>query len=69
MKDKRAVTTQTISLPFTRTRSPDEALKLELEGITISSAIRHGHKLKPGHLRGNRFAVVLRDIAPTRPRA
>jgi tRNA pseudouridine13 synthase len=62
MKDKRAVTTQTISLPFARTRSPDEALKLELEGITISSAIRHGHKLKPGHLRGNRFAVVLRDI-------
>jgi tRNA pseudouridine13 synthase len=27
------------------------------------SAARHGNKLKTGHLRGNRFTVILRDIA------
>jgi tRNA pseudouridine13 synthase len=64
MKDKRAVTTQTISLPFPRGRSPDEALRLEIEGIAVEAAVRHAHKLKPGHLKGNRFAIVLRDIEP-----
>ena len=64
MKDKHAVTTQTISVPFARERSLDEALGCEVEGVTILRATRHGHKLKPGHLKGNRFEIVLRDIAP-----
>jgi tRNA pseudouridine13 synthase len=63
MKDRRAVTTQTISIPFPRTRSEDEVLGLELPGITILRCTRHAHKLKPGHLKGNRFAIVLRDLA------
>jgi tRNA pseudouridine13 synthase len=64
MKDKRAVTTQTISLPFPRARSPEEALRLGIEGIEVEAAKRHPHKLKPGHLRGNRFTIVLRDLSP-----
>jgi tRNA pseudouridine13 synthase len=64
MKDKRAVTTQTISVPFARGRSIDEALAAEIDGITIVRARRHAHKLKPGHLKGNRFEIVLRDLAP-----
>src|SRR4051794_23858841 len=63
MKDKRAVTTQTISVPFPRARSPEEALRVEVEGIRVEAAERHPHKLKPGHLKGNRFTIVLRDIA------
>jgi len=62
MKDKRAVATQTISVPFELARSPDEALGLELEGVVVESAARHRHKLKPGHLKGNRFTIVLRDL-------
>jgi len=63
MKDKRAVATQTISVPFELVRSPEEALGLGLEGISVESALRHRHKLKPGHLKGNRFEIVLRDLA------
>jgi len=70
MKDKRAVATQTISVPFALTRSPDEALGLDLEGVVVERAMRHRHKLKPGHLKGNRFTIVLRDLpAPEIPAA
>jgi tRNA pseudouridine13 synthase len=62
MKDKRAIATQTISVPFDLSRSLDEARGLDLEGIVVQSAERHRHKLKPGHLKGNRFTIVLRDL-------
>jgi tRNA pseudouridine13 synthase len=62
MKDKRAVATQTISVPFPATRNVDEARALALDGIVVKSAERHRHKLKPGHLKGNHFTVVLRDL-------
>ena len=64
MKDRHAVTTQRASLPFPADREPAEALALSLDGIEILDARRHPHKLKTGHLRGNRFAIVLRDLAP-----
>jgi tRNA pseudouridine13 synthase len=63
MKDKRAIARQNISVPFALGRSPNEALGLGLEGIVVESASRHRHKLKPGHLKGNRFDIVLRDLA------
>jgi tRNA pseudouridine13 synthase len=59
MKDAVGVTRQTISLQGTR---PEEALSLQLEGITICSAIRHTNKLKPGHLKGNRFQITIRGV-------
>lgn len=63
LKDKDAVTTQRVSLPDV---PPEAALALagrwpELE---VLDAARHGNKLKPGHLRGNRFVIVLRSIDP-----
>src|SRR5262249_26201990 len=64
MKDKHAVTTQTAS--FLLARAPDAEAKLAraaLPGISILAAARHGHKLKPGHLAGNRFAIVLRNVS------
>jgi tRNA pseudouridine13 synthase len=66
MKDRHAVTTQTASF-FIRADAyelADVAKKLEgLEGIEVLATQRHGHKLKTGHLRGNRFCVTLREVA------
>jgi len=60
MKDAVGVTRQTISLQGVK---PEEALALQLDGITIVSALRHTNKLKPGHLKGNRFRIVIRRTA------
>jgi tRNA pseudouridine13 synthase len=66
MKDKWAVTTQTISLHSPRGVASEDlarrARDLSLEGITVHFATPHGHKIKPGHLSGNRFAVVVRGV-------
>jgi tRNA pseudouridine13 synthase len=63
MKDRRAVATQMISVPFAAERRESEALDLHVEGVTVNAATRHRHKLRPGQLKGNRFSIVLRDIA------
>jgi tRNA pseudouridine13 synthase len=60
MKDAVGVTRQRISLQDTK---PEDVLKLQLEGITICSAIRHTNKLKPGHLKGNHFQITIRGVA------
>lgn len=60
LKDRRAVSTQVLSLP--PPVDPDRVLALALPGVAILSAVRHGHKLRTGHLRGNRFALRLRDL-------
>jgi tRNA pseudouridine13 synthase len=60
MKDAVGVTRQTISLQGT---TAEEALALQLDGITICTAIRHTNKLKPGHLKGNHFKIVVRGVA------
>ncbi|HEX3769785.1 MAG TPA: tRNA pseudouridine(13) synthase TruD [Polyangiaceae bacterium] len=76
MKDKRAVTTQTFSLqPPRGTTAADLAararrLALEgpdgLDGVTLHEATQHPHKMKPGHLAGNRFTITLRGLDPAR---
>jgi tRNA pseudouridine13 synthase len=63
MKDRRAVATQTVSVPYPTSRSPEEALAIRVAGLSILGAVRHRNKLKPGHLKGNRFSIVLRDLA------
>ena len=71
MKDRRAVTTQTISLQTPRGVTPaqlaERARSLSLEGIVVHEATLHGHKLKTGHLTGNRFTIVVRGV-PRGPR-
>ena len=66
MKDKRAVTTQWMSLEPPRGTTVDDfmsrAAKLSLDGIEIIDVKRHGNKLKTGHLHGNRFRIVVRDV-------
>jgi tRNA pseudouridine13 synthase len=62
MKDARAVTRQVLSICGT---TPDAAMNLRLPDVTVLWAARHGNKLRLGHLRGNRFAVKIRDVEPT----
>jgi tRNA pseudouridine13 synthase len=66
MKDKRSVATQTISLHVPQGLDSRElagrALRLSIDGISIEWAAPHEHKIKPGHLSGNRFVLVLRGI-------
>ncbi|MDP9034885.1 MAG: tRNA pseudouridine(13) synthase TruD [Myxococcota bacterium] len=66
MKDKRAVATQTISLHAPRgvaaCELSDRARLLSLEGVIVHDATPHGHKIKAGHLAGNRFAINVRDV-------
>lgn len=64
LKDRRAVTTQYVSLP----RIDPETARLRIAeaypDLTVHEARRHTNKLKPGHLRGNRFRITVRGIAP-----
>lgn len=61
MKDAFAVTEQWVSLEHA-----DEAAvrKLALPGIEVLRVVRHQNKLKVGQLRGNRFDLRLRGVAP-----
>jgi tRNA pseudouridine13 synthase len=58
-KDRVAVATQWLSVPDL---DPDAALALALPGARVLEAARHPHKLRTGHLRGNRFAIRLRGV-------
>lgn len=64
LKDKVAVTTQWISVLSRDRETEARARDLALEGIDILEVKRHGNKLRTGHLHGNRFTIVVRDVAP-----
>ena len=59
LKDKHAVTTQILSVEGV---TPEQVLKIEQPDIEVLWAERHTHKLRVGHLRGNRFELTLHDI-------
>ena len=60
LKDKNAITTQVLSVEGVL---PERVLKIEQPDIEVLWAERHPHKLRVGHLRGNRFEITLRDIS------
>ena len=60
MKDAVGVTRQTISI---QRITPEKALALELDGVRVLSAERHSNKLKLGHLKGNHFRIVIRNVS------
>jgi tRNA pseudouridine13 synthase len=62
MKDRHAITTQTASFQIPLAKDAEAALAAPIEGVTILGVARHNNKLKPGHLLGNRFRIVLRDL-------
>ncbi len=63
LKDKVALATQWISVPARDPKIDDRARALALDGVEILEAKRHGNKLKTGHLRGNRFEIIVRGVA------
>ena len=60
LKDRHAVTRQMLSFPPPVT--PEALLAANLPGVRVLAATRHPHKLRTGHLRGNRFALVVRRL-------
>jgi tRNA pseudouridine13 synthase len=70
MKDKHAVTTQWLSFHVAPSGRADalaraSGLLVEKAGgsVRVLEASWHANKLKPGHLAGNRFALVLRGLS------
>lgn len=59
-KDRFAVTRQYFSAPGL---APAEALALELPGARVLAAAEHPHKLRTGHLRGNRFDLRVGGVS------
>lgn len=60
MKDRHAIARQWLSVPWPI--KAGEVPTLSLDGITVLTTVRHGHKLRRGHQRGNRFRITLRDV-------
>jgi tRNA pseudouridine13 synthase len=62
LKDRRAVASQWFSVPATRDGEPDWSSVPE--GIEVLDVVAHRRKLRRGTLRGNRFRILVRDLAP-----
>lgn len=62
LKDRQAVTVQHFSVPIEGRPEPDWNA-LPAGDFRVLAAVRHRRKLKIGALRGNRFRVVMRDLA------
>jgi tRNA pseudouridine13 synthase len=61
LKDRRAVTRQWISVPAS---VADNVNAVDGDGIRLLRTARHSNKLRPGHLRGNRFSILIRNVDP-----
>jgi tRNA pseudouridine13 synthase len=59
LKDRHAVTRQMVSVPAA---AEAQLSRLEGDGIRVLSVSRHGNKLKPGHLHGNKFRILVRGV-------
>ena len=57
MKDAQAVTRQWVSIEHV---DPERFEDLSLDGVKVLRVSKHANKLKPGHLSGNRFSILLR---------
>ncbi|HEY2784178.1 MAG TPA: tRNA pseudouridine(13) synthase TruD [Fimbriiglobus sp.] len=57
LKDRHAVSRQWVSVP--KECEPNLS-KLAGDGIAVLKVSRHENKLKPGHLRGNKFRILIR---------
>lgn len=61
LKDKRAVTRQLVSV-WIPGRSVEDFPMLEHPRMAVLWADRHANKLRPGHLKGNRFSIRIRGV-------
>ena len=62
LKDKDSVSRQTLCLLVSHA---DQLETFDDPRMKILSATPHRNKLKTGHLQGNRFEIVLRDVDPS----
>ncbi|MBN1555514.1 MAG: tRNA pseudouridine(13) synthase TruD [Phycisphaerae bacterium] len=60
LKDAQALTTQTLSLEHA---DPEKLIAYHDHQMRVLEVSRHGNKLRPGHLAGNRFAIKIRDVS------
>ena len=60
MKDRHARTRQWLSLP--PPAAPEPLIDRAEDGLAVLAAVRHRHKLRTGHLRGNRFELIVREV-------
>ncbi|MGC4097470.1 MAG: tRNA pseudouridine(13) synthase TruD [Nitrospira sp.] len=62
LKDARAVTTQMVSLQGIH---PDQISRLRVDDTIMNVQVlgRHRNRLRTGHHAGNRFRLVIRDVA------
>ena len=58
LKDRHAVARQWVSVPHD---AEPRVAKLESDDLRVLRTGRHSNKLKPGHLRGNRFNILIRN--------
>ncbi len=61
LKDRHAVTRQYVSVPAA---VEADLGRLDGDGIRLLRTARHGNKLRAGHLRGNRFRILVRAANP-----
>jgi tRNA pseudouridine13 synthase len=66
LKDAHAVARQWISIEHIE---PQRVEQLSVPDVRVLQTGRHTNKLKPSHLRGNRFIVRLRKLASPLPQA
>ncbi|MGQ0633754.1 MAG: tRNA pseudouridine(13) synthase TruD [Planctomycetaceae bacterium] len=64
MKDRQAVTRQWISVPA---RCEPLLPQLQHDLFRVLEAHRHTNKLRTGHLRGNRFSILIRNAVADAP--
>ena len=62
LKDRHAITRQWFSIYLPKGETPD-LTQLQHPEFKVLSQSRHVKKLRPGDLQGNRFRIVLRDVA------
>ena len=59
LKDRHALTRQFVSVPGS---AAERVKEIDTPDIRVLDAKAHGHKLRTGHLAGNRFRIVVRDV-------
>lgn len=60
LKDRRAITRQYLSVPA---KLAAEVPNIDNDSIHVLRSAQHANKLKTGHLRGNRFTILIRDVS------
>ena len=63
MKDKHAITSQTVSVHL---HKDPPSIEVDHERIEVLWADRHRNRIRRGHLIGNRFSIRIREVDPMR---